>query len=71
MSKLKRKQVIEQLGDRRSPGPRLSAEEFQRVLDCAPQEDVEAETAAELREALQDGGPRLTLDEMKREIGIA
>ena len=64
-------ELIDFLEDRRNPGKRISAEDFQRILDCAPEEDVDEQTAAELREALREGGPSLTLDEMKREIGIA
>jgi len=59
------------LEDRRNPGKPVSAEDFQRILDCAPEEDADEQTAVELREALREGGPSLTLDEMKREIGIA
>ena len=64
-------ELIDFLEDRRNLGKPVSAEEFQRILDCAPEEDVDEQTAAELREALREGGPSSTLDEMKREIGIA
>jgi hypothetical protein len=64
-------QLINLLEDRRNPGKPVSAEDFQRILDCAPEEDVDEQTAAELREALREVGPSLTIDEMKREIGIA
>jgi hypothetical protein len=64
-------ELIDFLEDRRNPPKPVSAEEFQRILDCAPEEDVDEETAAELREALREGGPSLTLDQVKREIGIA
>jgi len=64
-------ELIDLLEDRRNPGERFSAEDFHRILDCAPEEDIDEQTAAELREALREGGPSLTLDEMKREIGIA
>jgi hypothetical protein len=65
------RQLIDLLEDRRNTGKPVSAEDFQRILDCAPKEDVDEQTAAELREALREGGPSLTLDEMKRQIGIA
>jgi len=64
-------ELIGFLEERRRPGKRISAEDFQRILDSAPGQDIDEQTAAELREALREGGPSLTLDEMKREIGIA
>ena len=54
-------ELLDFLEDQRNSGKRISAEDFQRILDCAPEEDVDEQTAAELREALRDGGPSLTL----------
>ena len=54
-------ELLDFLEDQRNSGKRISAEDFQRILDCAPGEDVDEQTAAELREALRDGGPSLTL----------
>ena len=54
-------ELLDFLEDRRNPEKRIAVEDFQRILDCAPEEDVDEQTAAELREALRDGGPSITL----------
>ena len=48
----------------------VSDEEFLRKIESAPAEDVDEETAAELRTALSERGETISHEELKHELGL-
>ena len=47
-----------------------SAYEFEQFLATVPEEDVDKRTATELDEALNETGPSIPLEEVRRNLGL-